>query len=562
MLLFSAPTRGLRGAVLGLCVALATAFHAQTASPPTTTLTAHTELVSVPVVVTDKSGAHVRGLRKEDFTLLEEGKEQAVAVFEEIQKSNVTTPRSPRPTDQFSNVPPEGSSRRQLTIVVLDMVNTLPADQIYAKEEIIKYLADPGNADQSISLLALNRTGVRLIHHFSSDRAELAAALNRVDRSQPPVTEDPTEAFLTNAKDRLSKNLQSFGEFQVDAEQAALSFDRRRIIMVTLQSMRQIAQAFAGLPGRKTLVWAGGGFPFTINETNMALKEAGAGLDTLANLAPLYESTWAALNQAQISVYPVDVHGLGELPGPSASPVPVKKPLPDPFTHGQWLHAGVNGTFETFARATAGRAFFNKNGLQAAIHEAVDDSASYYLLAYYLRREGKKPGWRKLGVKVNREGVQVLARTGFFLKAPGAKSEDTSKDSMEAALDSPLDYTAIPITAKWQEAQAAPEPGKKKVIFVLTMPAGFADVDESNRNHFAFDFWAAARTPAGVAAGDSEQTMEGYFKPETLERFRSKGTDYRGALSVAPGEYTVRFVVRDRLSGRIGTVAAPLKVSP
>ena len=56
--------------------------------------------------------------------------------------------------------------------------------------------------------------------------------------------------------------------------------------------------------------------------------------------------------------------------------------------------------------------------------------------------------------------------------------------------------------------------------------------------------------------------MEGHFKPETYERFRNKGTDYRGALTVAPGDYTVRFVVRDRLSGRIGTVSAPLKVNP
>jgi hypothetical protein len=56
--------------------------------------------------------------------------------------------------------------------------------------------------------------------------------------------------------------------------------------------------------------------------------------------------------------------------------------------------------------------------------------------------------------------------------------------------------------------------------------------------------------------------MEGHFKPETYERFRSKSTEYQGALTVAPGEYTVRFVVHDRLSGRIGTVSAPLKVSP
>jgi hypothetical protein len=87
-------------------------------------------------------------------------------------------------------------------------------------------------------------------------------------------------------------------------------------------------------------------------------------------------------------------------------------------------------------------------------------------------------------------------------------------------------------------------------------------VDESDRNRFALDFWAAARMPNGKSGGDVEQTMEGHLKPETYERFRNQSTEYRGALTVVPGEYTVRFVVRDRLSGRIGTVSAPLKVEP
>jgi hypothetical protein len=258
-------------------------------------------------------------------------------------------------------------------------------------------------------------------------------------------------------------------------------------------------------------------------------------------------------------VYPVDVHGLGELPGPATAPV--KKPLPDPFTHGQWLHAETNATFELFAKATAGRAYLNQNDLQRAIHIANRDSANYYLLGYYLHQGGKKEGWRKLHVDVHRKGVHVLARTGFFLKVR-ANGEDSSPDPMQAALDSPLESTAIPITAKWQEAQEPSEQGKKKAIFVLTMPAGFAQVDESDRNRFALDFWAAARTPAGVAAGDVEQTMQGHFKPEALERFRTQSTEYQGAVTVAPGDYIVRFVVRDRLSGRVGTVSAPLRVTP
>ncbi|MGA8150278.1 MAG: VWA domain-containing protein [Terriglobales bacterium] len=524
------------------------------------TIATRSELVSVPVVVADKTGAHIRGLKKEDFRLLEEGKEQRIAVFEEVQQPNAPLQHNSGPAGQFSNVQVEESSLRQLIIVVLDMVNTPVEQQIYAKEQLGKFLSDPAHAGQAISLLTLNRDGVRLIHHFDNDPKELVAALNRVQRSQQAVKEVPSWAMLPQGSDKESTILEGFGQFQIESEQAAFSLERRSITTLTLQSMQEIAQAFAGLPGRKILVWASAGFPFTINETTMALKEGGAGLDTAANIVPLYERTWAALNQAQISVYPVDVRGLVNLPGPP--PVQVLKEHLDPFTHGQWLQAGTFGTSETFAHATAGRVFKNQNGLEEALQQATDDSASYYLLGYYLDREDKKPGWRKLSVSVDREGSQVLARTGFFLKPPGLRTQDTSQDEMQIALDSPLDYTAIQITAKWQEVQATPEPKKKKAIFTLTMPPSFAAVDESDQNHFAVDFWAMARSQTGAHAGDMEQTMEGHFKPETLERFRNKGTDYRGALLVAPGDYQVRFVVRDRLSGRIGTVAAPLKVAP
>ncbi len=558
MAVFLAPTRCLRLAAWGAGLTLAGALHAQTSSDSKATFTVQTELVTVPVVVTDKSGAHIHGLKKEDFTLLEEGAEQPISVFEEVRPVSTGSQPDTGPADRFSNLRAADSSHRQLTMVVLDLINTPVADQIYTRNELIHYLAEPANAGQAVSILALKRTGLSLIQRSTSDPKHLASALTNVDRAQQPVTEDPSEAFLPEGKDKMSKIFESFGEFQVDSEQAALSFERRRMITLTLQCMQQIAEAFAGLPGRKSLVWAGAGFPFTINETNMALKEAGAGLDTASNLVPLYEKTWQALTRAQISVYAVDVHGLSELPGPATAPV--KKALADPFTHGQFLHAGTNASLQAFAQATAGRAFLNRNGLQTAIHQAVDDGASYYLLAYYPHNEAKRVGWQKLEVRVRRDAVHVLARTGFFLKPTSTGLEDTSKDPMQAALESPLDYTAIPITAKWQEIRPASDQGKKKAIFILTMPPGFAQVDVTNNNRFAVDFWAEARTPAGKSGGDTEQTMEGHFKPDTFDRFRSHGTDYRGALTVAPGDYTVRFVVRDRLSGRIGTVSAPLKV--
>jgi hypothetical protein len=56
------------------------------------------------------------------------------------------------------------------------------------------------------------------------------------------------------------------------------------------------------------------------------------------------------------------------------------------------------------------------------------------------------------------------------------------------------------------------------------------------------------------------QTVDVHLTPDRLAAIRQKGVAYNGALDLAPGEYTVRLVVRDNGSGRVGSVDAPLKV--
>jgi len=42
---------------------------------------------------------------------------------------------------------------------------------------------------------------------------------------------------------------------------------------------------------------------------------------------------------------------------------------------------------------------------------------------------------------------------------------------------------------------------------------------------------------------------------------KADGVIYNNALSLAPGDYQVRFVVRDNLNGKIGSVFVPLTVN-
>ena len=94
------------------------------------------------------------------------------------------------------------------------------------------------------------------------------------------------------------------------------------------------------------------------------------------------------------------------------------------------------------------------------------------------------------------------------------------------------------------------------------MPANFAEIDESNNNHVLLQFVAEARTATGQAAGEFSKTMDGHLKPASVKQIRTHGMDYRGDLILPSGEYTVHFAVQDRLSGRLGSVTASLKVEP
>jgi hypothetical protein len=86
-------------------------------------------------------------------------------------------------------------------------------------------------------------------------------------------------------------------------------------------------------------------------------------------------------------------------------------------------------------------------------------------------------------------------------------------------------------------------------------------INEADNNHILLDFVALAVTPEGNPVGQPMgQKVDAHLSVEKLALIRQRGVIYKGGLDLAPGEYTVRFVVRDDLNGRTGSVSGPLKV--
>jgi len=86
-------------------------------------------------------------------------------------------------------------------------------------------------------------------------------------------------------------------------------------------------------------------------------------------------------------------------------------------------------------------------------------------------------------------------------------------------------------------------------------------VDAANNNHMQLELDAVARTATGDAAASFGKTVDAHLQPESLQLVNNEGITYTGDLDLPAGDYSVRFVIRDDLSGRMGTVTTPVKVA-
>ena len=336
-----------------------------------------------------------------------------------------------------------------------------------------------------------------------------------------------------------------FRRFILKGDALEGTYQQARAVETTLQAFLSIAWSLSGVPGRKSLVWATGSFPFYLDSF--------ADVPGDKTLRTLYERAMKALNDAQIAVYPLDMRGLLTDVSYSESD---SGSVPEAGCTTSLQESSLN-TLNKFAAMTGGRAYYGNNDLVTALKHAEEDSSSYYLLSYYLNTHNSKPGWRKLQVLASRKDVEVRARAGFLLTNVSTNPEVTHKPDVEFALNSPFESTGIAITEQWQEV--LPNGIKKKVGFALQVPATYL-INEADKNRFDVEFMARAAVK-GVIGDIVGQTIKGAVPASALAKLKADGIFYRNSLDLAPGNYQVHFVVRDNLSGRIGSLVVPLTVN-
>ena len=550
-------------AIVGIPLLLTTPLYAQTTPSHTTTFTSSTELVLIPTVVNGKSGSPLPGLKKEEFALKQDGKSQSIAIFEEVKTNSARLRRSEGERGTFSNIEPGGSDYHRLSIIVLDFVNTPFPDQSNARTALLKFLSDVAESGEPMCLLVLTGGGLTLLHDFTDDPKLLAIALQRAESNAAPMIHEQVVDPHHPVGDGLAVALTKLIRGQLQAEAQLASLETKTAASITVQALLQIAKGFRGLPGRKSLIWASSGFPFSLSPGSPLMCDPACPVHGTDEMQSAYDNLWRMLNDAQIAIYSVDLRSAtADMPMTTGGVrlSDTGDPQFDTDAQAQEKRQDTNSTLKLFAENTGGKAFLGGSNLVQSFRQAIQDDSSYYMLGYYVSPRSSKPGWHEVSVAVHAKGAHIRYRNGFFLSRD--TSATSARQDIQLALGSPLDFTGVPVSVTWLETEPGKNPGRTKVQFSLVMPPSFASVDQSDDNHMVVDIAAVARNLNGRVVADLSQRIEVHLNPGGLEKIQHNGMTYHNGLQLPPGEYNVRFVVRDSLGNRMGSVAAPVKVAP
>jgi VWFA-related protein len=553
----------------------ATCVFAQEAEPdiPGPTIRAASRLVVLDVIVTDKAGRPVTGLTAKDFSLLEDGKPQLLSVFS-AESPDALPSRNDLPSlppNVYTNRPEYRIPPGPLTVLLLDALNTPVRDQMYARRELLQYLRSQLGSDKRMAVLALTNQ-LHLLQDFSGDSELLRRAvegyiatdsrsldIEDVEKHLPPPPSDSGKgATYRNLVNDLRKVL---------LESATASVDAR--VAQTLSAFRNLAQALGGVPGRKNLVWVSGSFPFTfVAETRPAPgdpKELVAYRDYQRDI----KRTTDVLAEAQIAIYPVDARGLAGAPFMDASH-PLKNDmghvyagadLSDDLSQGDASLQSSQASMEEIAKGTGGLAFINRNDIDNAVALSVSDAASYYTLGYAPRDKNYNGQFRSFLVKVDRPGVRLRYRRGYYAtdpaQFPDKKSRDEDEDLMSA-----LQTAAMPATLVIFDARVSPPAAKAEVsvpveLLVNVDTLSFERTGTDDR-HYDVDFHVAAFAPDGSLVTHADSRIDAHVTSEKYNHLRRQGLPFHTSLNLGPGRYQLRIVVRDNRTGSLGSVELPL----
>jgi VWFA-related protein len=568
-------------------------------SPSESGFTLHTtaRLVDVGVVAYDKKGHPVTDLKLGDFEIYDNGRKQDVRFFSQAGTSaptaepgQQTTPSTQASGSQADavysnrrNTAPTGDSAGNLTILLMDGSNLAFGDLTYARGEAQRFLQSVAPGER-VALYTMTMTGFQILSEPIADHDLLVAKL----RKWIPSAQD-----LASAQDEERRNRQQIEEVhnvsdlasvngnttnEPQAEGAALDYQLRDFganpARDALAILVSVARHLAALPGHKNLVWVASDNVLADWSNQSVSVDKGSKF-----IEPFTLRAQEAMNDAHVSVYPLDASQLesgaidastqhrnveltqaaqdnaammgkgGSNSSMEGQDIAVGRDLrPGRLTAQmqQDLHP-IQGAIREVAAATGGRIFRRSGSIATELDSVVNDGRAAYLLSFAPDQPADNK-YHLIAVKVpGRKDITLRFRTGYQYNQEPA----TLKDRFRQAIWQPTDVSEIALTATLA-------PASKAVSIKLNIAATDLDLaQQAERWTDKLDIFLVQRDDEGLHAQVTGQTLGLRLRPESYQRLMRDGVPFEMNVEARPQIASVRVVVVDENSGRMGSVTLP-----
>lgn len=524
--------------VLAVCVTITPLQSQQQADY---TFRTQSELVLVNVTVRDKNGNLIPNLKQEDFTILEDNKQQNVVSFD-IEKMDAVANQAIEQTKAIPNSSTTSPAESGMTnnlfkdhrlIVLFFDLSAMEPDEIDRAVTSAEHYVDTQMAPADMVAIVSLGSSLLVNQDFTADHELLKKQLEAFNSGSGQGFQEGTTGTTEGTQDTGQPFTADDTEYNI------FNTDRR------LEALRSVAEKLSHLQQKKSLIYFSSGMDRTGIENQSELRAA----------------TNAAV-RANMAIYTMDLRGLQALvPGGEAQNASLRGTS---AYSGQSMISALNSNFTTqetlvtLASDTGGRSFLDSNDFSQVFKGVQQDTSTYYLLGYHSTNPGRDGRYRHITVKVNVPSVKVDYRRGYYAPADYKHSNKEDKElQLEQELATELPATDLPVYLG--AAFFRVEPNKFYVPISLVIPGSQIPFTRSS------DRDKATLDVIGIVL-DKEQHPITKFRDtvklaiDTSSEVRKKNVQYNTGVSLVPGKYHLKFVVRENEGGRMGSFETDVEI--
>ena len=504
-----------------------------------------TKLVVINVTVKDKAGRPLTNLNKEDFQLLEDGVAQQITVFDRQDLSSeplapMSFSQRPQTIEERAAVTAPGISvnqqdqrdpkrfqDRRLIGLFFDMSSMEPAEQARAQEAAVKWIQSQMTAADLVGVMTFG-SKFKMIQEFTDDRDLLIRTVKGLTLGDSSDLQGPAATAADEGDDS--------GSFVADqTEFNIFNTDRK------LTALEDAARKLSIYPEKKALIYFSSGVTKTGIENQSQLK-----------------ATVNTAVRSNVSFYPVDARGLvAEAPGGDAS---VASPRGTGILTGTsqgGRRASFNDsqeTLSTLASDTGGKALLDSNDLTLGIRQAQEDIRSYYIIGYYPTNMATDGKYRRVQIKLaGNIQAKLEYRKGYYAGKTFAKFTSADKErQLEEALTLGDPVSELPLALEVDYFRVAKD--RYFIPISVKLPGSSIGYSKKGTNQTnSLDFIGQVRDSNGRLVGGVRDQITVKLNEANAAQIDRRYMQYDSGLTLASGNYSLTFLAREGLTGKMGT---------